>query len=318
MIGEPTVAPEARAPADTTTPADAGSSVRDALTAAMQQHDSTDASPPEPAGRGAPEIRAQDAERGESARTPRAQLSPPSARRDAAADRGPDVNSTSANEAAGAARQDDLFTPLRQAVEKAKPYLDSLGATPEQAFQVLLSADYTLRHGTPEQKAAAVRRILEDYKIALPAQAESDAETPDDEWELPEVKALRKDIAAVKDENAQLRQHFASQQERRAIDEIKAFEAKSPHFGAVVEDMIRLAHAERAAGRQPDLAKLYETAIWTNEKTRAQLIAEQTKPKPTAAPPPPRRSPRAVAAAIEAGGSLRDTLARALAQHGGR
>lgn len=50
-----------------------------------------------------------------------------------------------------------------------------------------------------------------------------------------------------------------------------------PHFDDVVDDIIRLANVERAAGREPNLQNLYETAVWANPTTREKQLAAQTQ-----------------------------------------
>lgn len=189
-------------------------------------------------------------------------------------------------------RKTEGIAPLLQEIDRASPYLRSINATPEAAFQALLSTEYTLRHGTPDQKVAAVQRILNDYKITLPGSTSRPTETPaageqsaadQSEWEDPAVAALRKEIADLKQAEQQRQQLTAAEMEQRAISELRAFEAEKtadgkpayPHFASVIDEMTRLALVERAQGRQPNLKSLYEVAVYANPATRAQLLADQ-------------------------------------------
>ena len=68
-------------------------------------------------------------------------------------------------------RRSQEIAPLRGAVDKWSGYLGQLGATPEQAFDMLIAAEYQLRTGTPEQKRAAMTQLARDYDIEPPAGA---------------------------------------------------------------------------------------------------------------------------------------------------
>ena len=56
---------------------------------------------------------------------------------------------------------------LLSVAEERRNYLAFLGATPVGAFQVLLSADFMLRNGSPDQKIAIILQLLKDYNIDI-------------------------------------------------------------------------------------------------------------------------------------------------------
>jgi len=192
----------------------------------------------------------------------------------------------------GFQRKVQSVAPLLNAVVQAKPYLDTIGVTPEAAFANLVASEYVLRNGTPEQKAAMAQKMLRDYQITLPGSTSQPTETPAGEqpadqsaWEDPTISALRRDVQAANMQTAQLRHLLLSQHHSRAIQEIAAFEAEKtadgkpahPHLNDLYPDIIRLAQAEVVAGRQPVLKQLYETAMWANPAVRAQLLEQQQR-----------------------------------------
>jgi hypothetical protein len=170
----------------------------------------------------------------------------------------------------------DAVAPLLQAIEGAKPYLASRGTDVTTAVKSLLSAEYTLRHGTPEQKRAVVDLIVRDYGIDL------NQEQPVEEWEDPSVKRLRQEVQTLQGIEAQRQHAAAAHAHQQRLAAVKAFEDEKgadgkplrPHFKAVGNDMVRIAQAEIAAGRNPTLQQVYDQAIWSNPQTRKQLIAE--------------------------------------------
>lgn len=105
-----------------------------------------------------------------------------------------------------------------------------------------------------------------------------------------------------------------------------------PHFDEVVEDMAHLAQAERAAGRVPDMQKLYDKAVWSSDAVREKLLnardteaqkkaTEAAKTKSASA----RRAGSSVSGAPSGpaqttkptGNSVRESLLAAVEQHDG-
>lgn len=78
---------------------------------------------------------------------------------------------------------------------------------------------------------------------------------------------------------------FQAFKKEQAVANIQKFsEAKTeagepahPYFNELYPDMIRLAHAERAAGREPSLEKLYQDAQWINPDIREHIQSAQQK-----------------------------------------
>jgi hypothetical protein len=173
------------------------------------------------------------------------------------------------------------IAPLRKSAEQWQPYLQQIGTTPEQAFQALIGAEYTLRTGTPEQKQQALRQLMADYKITL-----DQAPQQVDEYVDPQVAALKQRLEqfeAWKTSREQAEQQQLRQQQDRhqaelqstitnfASEKTEAGSPAHPHFEAVKNAMAALI----GSGEAPDLKTAYDMAVWARPDLRQQLLTAQ-------------------------------------------
>lgn len=170
--------------------------------------------------------------------------------------------------------------PLRNVAEKYTDYFANLNVKPADAFEWLVHAEATLRHGTPEQKRVQLERLAQDYGISLaPAEAPSD---DDDEYVDPKVSQLSEEVAQLRGQLTSRQRAEIKEQQAKAEQQVSTFrDAKTeagapahPYFADVESDMVALAQADRAAGKIPDIADLYERACWQNPSIREKLIAD--------------------------------------------
>jgi hypothetical protein len=174
------------------------------------------------------------------------------------------------------------IAPLRKATEHWTPYLQQIGATPEQAFQALLGMEHTLRTGSPEQKQQALQRLAADYEITLG----QTAQPPEDQYQDPAVVALNQKLAqleAWKTSREQAEQQYQRQQQERQQSELQSaittFETEKtdtgtpahPHFEEVKATMAALI----GGGQAPDLKTAYDMAVWARPDLRQQLLTAQ-------------------------------------------
>ena len=188
-------------------------------------------------------------------------------------------------EAAHTKRSQEI-APLRTAMEEWKPYLDSIKVTPDLAFKTLISAEHTLRTGTEGQKRAALLKLASDYGISLEEQKangtaqETDFLTADIQKA---VQPLQQELGTIRDTIVRRDEEAKLAQAERSAEQVRQFrDAKTeaghpahPYFDEVQEDMTRLAQADVASGKTPDINDLYERAIWSNPTVRAKLQAAQ-------------------------------------------
>ena len=183
-------------------------------------------------------------------------------------------------------KKTEAIAPFRKAAEQWSPYLTSLNATPEQAFDALMRTDYRLRNGTPQQKEAAFVQLAKDYGVELDT-GETAANAD------PLGVEIAKALTPLQREIAEMRQGFTGQQRQSEearvnhhVAEIEAFRVQAgadgrplhPHLDDVLPDLAAFAQADRAAGRAPVLKDLYDRAVWSNPTTRAKMIAAQAAP----------------------------------------
>lgn len=167
---------------------------------------------------------------------------------------------------------------LKKAAEPWDNYLRSVGATPEQAFGYLMNAEYQLRNGTADQKRQLLHKFASDYGIEL-TQAET-AAAEESEALDPTIKALRDELGQVKNVLNQQSQAQTQAQQSAMLAEIETFskqtteagEPAHPFFDDVLEEITARARFDLAQGRKPDLAKLYDAAVYANPDTRQRML----------------------------------------------
>ena len=166
------------------------------------------------------------------------------------------------------------------------PYLQERGVTADHAFQVLLQTEYSLRHGSPEQKRNALLGIMAEYGIDLGhgiPSAQTHAPTPIRD---PAVPYLEQQFGAILNQLAYHQRVDHASKTLKARAQIAEFKSQTkegrllhPHFNLVEHDMFAL----MSAGRARSLGEAYNMAVQANPRTR-DLISEK------------RRSERRVAA----------------------
>jgi hypothetical protein len=149
------------------------------------------------------------------------------------------------------------------------PRLTALGMHPAQAIQALMNADWALSQGTPEQKAAMVAQICQNYGID-PRTLPVGGGDPN----APQPTAVELELRKKFDGMASNVNQFIQSQmneKKSAIDkEIAAFAADPahPHFDEVADHIVRLLNADKNLSLQD----AYDQAVWANPTTRAKAI----------------------------------------------
>ena len=168
--------------------------------------------------------------------------------------------------------------PLLAEVTKWSPYLRELNLTPNQAFGEMLNVERTLRHGTPEQKAAMLANLAELYAIPLPNLTAGPAGQPAD----PAVLQLRQQVTGPKQHHHRMSEQ--SQQHTRqwaeaefnalALTKDQSGNLRYPHVARVSSAMIRLV-ADNLAGSWDEA---YSKAVRLDDELhRASVEAERRR-----------------------------------------
>jgi outer membrane murein-binding lipoprotein Lpp len=159
-------------------------------------------------------------------------------------------------------------------------------------------ADFQARNMDPAQGVAAmleVQRMLDsDFEGAISEIARvygkpspfASSQSQEPGQESGEVRALKAEIAALKRDVGQTREHVMaeqrSKQEREAANLatlVDEFSKDKPDFSEIEGDVVAHIHAIRAAEPGLDnkalLAKAYEAARWANPATRTKMLEAQ-------------------------------------------
>lgn len=154
-----------------------------------------------------------------------------------------------------------------QMAEAFRPYeetLRQLNVTPDVAIGKLLSVDAALRKGSPEQKAAMINSLIQQYQVDPQIMAAVPKVDP-------QVSAMQNQIQQMQGFFNNFQREQAEREEAALNSELAKFAEGREHFEQVREDMAALLQA----GRAKDLSDAYEQATWANPTIRAQLIAKQ-------------------------------------------
>lgn len=157
---------------------------------------------------------------------------------------------------------------LKEVITPYMPIITAEGGTPAAAVRDLLNTAYQLRTGTPQQKAALVQQIAQQYGVDLGTLRPGEQTYVD-----PHVMTLQQKIDALERERATEKQLQVQQEQSKVLNEIQAFAAdpKNVHFEQVRAHMASLLNS----GAAKDLQEAYEQAIWANPEVRSKLMSQQ-------------------------------------------
>ena len=186
-------------------------------------------------------------------------------------------------------RKTQEIAPLRKATEKWTPYLSQMQADPAQTFDQLMQHEYGLRTGTNQQKIEILLGLARDYQVDM--RTNGNGEQPSAEEDPFGIhEKIQAAVNPVMQQVQQLNGSFQQQQgysqqasQSAAQKNIEEFRDRKgadgkpahPYFAEVFDKMLATAQAKQAAGQTPDLAQLYEEAIWTSTSVRAKMQAAE-------------------------------------------
>lgn len=200
--------------------------------------------------------------------------------------------------------------PIRQEAQQFRemvtPYLariQSLGVTPHQAVGELLKADYLLASGSPQQKAAFIDKLLQDYNVDIAEldsaisrrlggqpQPQPQGFDPNQISQLVQQQ-LQQALAPIYQQRQQQEQQIV-QQAAMTVEQM-ALDPKYPHFEAVREDMADLMELNSRRGIYISVEQAYNKAVGMNPELSAMQQATQLN----------QSARRAAAAAVSVSGA---------------
>lgn len=183
----------------------------------------------------------------------------------------------------------------RKIKEVVSPYMADIqaeGGTVDGVVSNLLQTAHTLRHASPQQKAALVQNIIQSYGVDMSVLGNQQGHGVD------ELGMLRQEIARLKEianPDSIIKQMTERQEHANIQNEVKAF-ASDPanvHFEKVKDNMSRLF----TAGFEGDLKEAYDLACMAHPEVRA--LVQQPQSEATVA-----KRKTDVAAKLKAGSSI--------------
>ena len=167
---------------------------------------------------------------------------------------------------------------MRPVINQWAPYLNQIQATPEAAFQALITTEQTLRNGSPSQKQQMIMRLAHDYGIDLNGitatnqdqqQQQATQVHPDMQHAVQRVQHLEQYIQNMEYNRKQKEAEKQEKEMSYLQDEVSKFKSSpdAPHFDAVSADMANLLKA----GIATDLKDAYDRACYMQPDIRASL-----------------------------------------------
>lgn len=155
---------------------------------------------------------------------------------------------------------------MKEVVTPYMPIIQAEGGTPEGAFKDYLNMAYTMRQGTPEQKANVIRTAMQQFGID-PHMVMSQPQVN------PEIMRLENELLGLKQQLTQKEQLQEQADFDKLLSEIEAFasDPKNVYFNEVVDDI----EAIFKSGKTRDMKEAYDMAIWANPQTRSRLLEAQ-------------------------------------------
>ena len=185
--------------------------------------------------------------------------------------------------------------PLEAVADEFETYFRQIGVTPDQSFRGLLSAEQSLRFGTPQQKADTLKEIARQYGISMPSQPAKGEATDDSDFADPEAAAVLRSwvderLGKIEGELTSRQQAEQTAQENAAnatanrfFEELEKEDAsKSPevrYIADVTPRFLEMVEVDRKTHGTPDVARLRELfsdAAWSVPSVRERMTQDLT------------------------------------------
>lgn len=180
------------------------------------------------------------------------------------------------------------YEPVVQELGKWDGYLKQLGIQPHQAIGQMLTVEYNLRTGTPEQKSQALAYLAQLYDAPIPnsSAGEPGTQPPVDQAN----QQLSRQVAELSRALNEIKSQTAQSERQRAEAEFAALgqakdangQAKYPHFEKVKQSMIQLVATNQADSWDTAYSKsvrldddLYKETVETERKRVADDLEKQ-------------------------------------------
>lgn len=162
------------------------------------------------------------------------------------------------------------FRPVQEAFAPHTEYLRQIGATPQQAVSLLMTAQRRLTEGPLESRQAAYRELGQRLGMGTMPTEPPANQTPEAPPLDPNVAALQQELLSIKQAMMAEREREIEQIRAQHMQMIETFAADPAH--PYFDDVAGEIPAFITMGKS--LQEAYEMAVWANPITRAKQQAE--------------------------------------------
>lgn len=168
----------------------------------------------------------------------------------------------------------DFGQSLYAAIQPFEATIRASGRSHAEAVAGLLTADHTLRYGTPAEKTNMMLAIARDYAVDL-RQAAQFAMQGQQAYVDPSIAEARRIAEQVRHDRERIESMNQLRERQELSNEMTAFRSKPEHkhFEQVRHVMADLIEA----GKARSFVEAYEQAVWLEPSVRTELIAEQQR-----------------------------------------
>ncbi|MBL4680864.1 MAG: hypothetical protein JKY88_09095 [Pseudomonadales bacterium] len=164
------------------------------------------------------------------------------------------------------------FEPIQQAFEPYTAVLQAQGLTPAAKIQQWAQIEQNLASNPAE----TIQWLAQQNNVDLNNMEYQPEVSPELTGLKRELQDLRNSITQREQADQQTRMNTIGTQISEFSEmTTEAGDLAHPYFADVMDEIVALAGAERQAGREPDLAAMYDKAVWMNTSTRDKLITSQ-------------------------------------------
>jgi hypothetical protein len=171
---------------------------------------------------------------------------------------------------------------IKQVEAPFQAMIQAEGANTVTAYQNYLKTAYTLRTGSPEQKAQVLNDLARTFNVPVQGGGNAPAGQEDDIYVDPDIQALQQTIAAQNQRIAQMENGVAQREQSAQQDEIQSIDQDIDSFAKAeghehFSEVRLLMGALMTGGQAGDMDEAYEMAINAHPKIRVKAQATAKK-----------------------------------------
>lgn len=169
---------------------------------------------------------------------------------------------------------------IRQVEAPYQAMIDAEGANTVTAYQDYLRTAYTLRNGTPEQRANVVSDLVRTFNVPIQGALGQEPNTnQDDIYVDPDIQAMQNALAQANNRIAQMEQRANHQDQSAETREIQSIDAEIDSFSKTkghehFKEVRLLMGTLMTGGQAQDMDEAYDMAINAHPEIRKKVVVK--------------------------------------------